>query len=312
MKVSTGDYLVVSRESKRQVVRCVAAEGKSLVCAVGDNQVEFKTAEVLANLGRRPAEGSVFGLKIQPRTATLESPSKMWTGISVYNADIDETVQTRLTSELAAVTSALRKLGVGVLRCELEIRTPKGKALGGFKRGKEGIDTITVRPESNLENFHYMVAYQAANAVWSRLLVGSSKRDWILLYHKNVVLSSIDGEELDSLLDRAVTAQSITSLLKEATDDETLIVKAVVKHIGRVHGLSKQHLDQILECRDSIDGLWPTAIEVSSKGISISEQGMKSPEAFFAEAFAYAFLSRTVPKRVKSLLDTTLSKLRKA
>jgi hypothetical protein len=130
------------------------------------------------------------------------------------------------------------------------------------------------------------------------------------MFHDYITLQEVLEEELTAILDGVTSATSIRDYLKDTPDDGPLI-KDILKHIQRVHGLNKSHLELALNNSESIEIYWPTAIELSSKETAISDYSMKSPEEFFAEAFAFHICGRKIPKKIQALLDSTLSTMKR-
>ena len=322
MKIQQKDFLIVlSNTNKAQLVRCTLAEDDSYrgtleaKRALGEKDAltDFVLSDVVANLGRRPRLGTVHGVKIEPLVARLSSPSKMWTEIRLHQFLTPEQKE-ELQKTLAETTSKLKTLGLGILRCELEIRQPSGKYAGFYKfRAKAETDILCIKPEENLENFQYMLCHEAAHGMWNRMLTAKTRIKWIQLYHEYIQLQEVAEGELQSILEGIVAATSVRDYLKEDENVENIpIVKDALRHIQRVHGLGKHHLELALNGGEDISAYWPTALELSTKEEAVSEYSTKSPEEFFAETFSFHACGRKLPKKVQSLLDTTMSRLKKA
>lgn len=318
MLIQTHDYLVLNIGNKPMLAKCTSAKEKEYKARLENKRtdddkdafVDFRLSDVMSNLGRRPKIGSVHGVKIEPLVSREPSPSKMWQDIRVYQF-LDETQKAALLAEVASVTKKLRQYGLGILRCELEVRQKSGKYSGYYKyRPKADTDILCIKPEENLEGFQYVLAHESAHGVWSRMLQPKTRIAWIQMFHDYITLQEVLEEELTAILDGVTSATSIRDYLKDTPDDGPLI-KDILKHIQRVHGLNKSHLELALNNSESIEIYWPTAIELSSKETAISDYSMKSPEEFFAEAFAFHICGRKIPKKIQALLDSTLSTMKR-
>lgn len=319
MKIHTGDTLVVKIGNKPLLLKCEISDTMCKGRVERDHSktdkdefVEFKPEDVVANLGKRPRLGTVHGVKVEPLVTKIPSTTKMWSEIRVYKFLTKEQIA-ELSKEIHECTTILRKYGLGSLRCELEIRNPVGKYSGSYKhRPKAETDVMIIKPEENLEGFLYVVAHEAGHGLWSRMLTSKVRLRWIKLYHEYITLLAISQEELTAVLDEIHTATSIKDFLKEADDSAKAIVKDALRHIKHVHGLSKLHLEMLLNNSETITDYWPTAIEMSTKETAITEYSTVSPEEFFAESFSHVVCGRKIPKKIQAVLDITLSRLMKA
>ena len=320
MKINVGDYLILSHLGKPALAKCTHAEEKEYSAKLErnrsaddkDSNVDFKFADVLSNLGKRPKFGSVHGVKIEPLISREASPSQMWQDIRIYQFWDAEQLDA-FKSELSTTTKKLRSLGLGVLRCELEVRQPSGKQTGFYKfRSKAETDILCIKPQENLESFRYIVAHESATGVWSRMMLPKIRIKWIQLYHEYITFQEVLEEELTAILEDILSATSIKDYLKETDEAGTKIVKDALRHIQRVHGLSRHHLELALNNGEDITTYWPTALELSSKEEAISELSTRSPEKFFAEAFAFHVCEKKIPRKIQALLDITMTKLKRA
>jgi hypothetical protein len=236
----------------------------------------------------------------------------MWQEIRLYQF-LDKKQIEALKLEIKDATMKLRKLGLGVLRCELEIRQPSGKYAGYYKfRPKAETDILCIKPEENLEGLLYIISHEAGHGMWSRMLTAKTRIKWIQLYHEYITMQEVLQEELQVILEGIVEATSIRDYLKDADEVSVNVVKDAMRHIQRVHGLSKHHLELALNNNEPIEAYWPTALELSSKETAITDYSMKSPEELFSESFAHFVCGRKIPRKIQSLLDTTLSRMKRA
>src|SRR5690606_22737552 len=87
------------------------------------------------------------------------------------------------------------------------------------------------------------------------------------------------------------------------------ILKACLKHIKSLHGIDRKHLDTLLRFGHDIDEYWPSYVEFAEKNVIVSSYAGTKPEELFAEAFAFWFTGKSLPKEVKKLLDRSLAQL---
>lgn len=323
MKISPNDYLLLQiGGSKPLLVRCTEADTKPFKAvkeiktddgsdraggALKHETVEFHHRDVLSNLGRAPKVGSVYGVKIEPLVRQLGVPG--WENVKIYQHFDDEQLKT-LAHELKVAAKRLRELRVGGLRHLVEVRQPHGKYAGYHKfRPKSDVDILCVKPDENMEAFQYVVFHEYAHGMWHRMLSPRMRLRWIQLYHEYITLQEILQDELVEILDAIITAGSISSFMKDCDDNSLLIAKDALRHINRVHGLNRHHLELALENGESIAEYWPSSLELSEKETCITDYARKSPEEMFAESMAFHFCGRMIPKKIMALVEKTLSNL---
>lgn len=314
MKINANDYLVLRIGTKNQLIRCtkVTESGYSGVLEAANVEdkaeyLKFEITDVIANLGRAPANGSVYGRKIEPMVKRLSAPG--WEDVHVYQ-HLDDAQEETLVHELTVVAKKLRSLGVGGLRHVLEVRQPGGKYAGFHKfQPKSDTDILCIKPPSNLEGLHYLMFHEYAHGIWHRMLSPKTRMRWVQLYHEYIHLENVESADLSQLLEEIESQGSIGAFLRDCDDRSLVIVKDVLRHISHVHGLTKKHLDLLLEHEEDLSCYWPSSMELSEKETCLTEYARKSPEELFAESLAFNFCGRIVPKKIQSYIDKTLANL---
>ena len=319
MKINQGDYLILRMGVRAELARCTKAEDKKYTAVLEKESkdvegsakidvVEFEYRDVLTNLGRHPEVGTVYGQKIEPLKKQFTA-GNAWTNIKLYQ-DLTETEEEALKHELVVASKRLRALGVHGLKHVVEVRNPQGKYAGYHKyRPKGEVDILCVKPEKNLEGLQYLIFHEYAHGMWHRSINARTRLRWIQLYHEYITLQAVLGTELEEVLSEVTSAGSIKDFLSDCDDQSLLIVKDALRHISHVHSLNKKHLELALVQGESIEAYWPTSLELSEKETCITEYARVSPEEFFAEAFAFHFCGRKVPKKIEAVINTTLGRL---
>lgn len=322
MNVAKGDFVLLEGRPKPILGKCLSFDSnKGIVRVYKDQhqseesgsaasltqQVRFSKSDVLANLGRYPAPGTAYGLKIEPLVKT--EPSKFWGTIRQYRWMNDDMVE-GFRSQNKAFIGEIRARKLPPPMADLEIRPINGRMLGCYKyhKGKER-DTLVVRPNDALDNMMYVFAHEYAHGIHYRNVPKSIWVKWIQAYHEFVTITNIDQSELDQILDEVHAAQSIKDYLKEATDDTKLVVLQALRYISQVHALGRHHIEFMLNAGESIENLWPLSLDLTQKELAISDYARKNVEEFFAESFAFNFVGRALPKKIEVLLDKTLRTL---
>lgn len=315
-KHSTGDFLIVRGVSKsNKLVKLLEQTGKDCTGMLDvpskddeSKSVDFLSKDILANLGRFPSPGSVFGVKIEPLLKVVKS--KSFGEIRIYQKLKDDQME-RLMNELKTFYSIIKSKGHHKIPYHIEVRNPVGKYQGYYKfLPKAEQDILCVRPESNVEGMQYILAHEHGHALFNRRCNSRTRNNWVKLYHSFVALTEATTDDLAQILDEIHTAGNIGDYLKEADDETKDIVKACLRYVSQVHGLSKYHLDTALSIQDSLEPYWPvSSLDFSSKEVAVTDYARKSVEELFAESYAFHFLNRPLPKKVDALLNSTLSKL---
>ncbi len=318
MRVLPGEFCIVKgigNSSRPKLVKLISMEGKECtgyldVPSKDDDSktVEFLSKEIVANLGKFPSAGQAFGVKIEPLLKTIKS--KTYGEIRIYQKLKDDQIE-RLQHELKTFHSIIKEKGQHKVPYSLEVRNPKGKYQGYYKHlPKEDQDILCIMPEKNMEGLQYLLAHEHAHGLYNRRCTARTRNNWVKLFHSFVALTEATEEDLSSILEEIHALGNLTDYIREAEEETRNIVKACLRYISQVHGLSKYHLDTALSIQDSIEPYWPiTALDFSEKAIAVTEYARKSPDELMAEAYAFDFLGRPLPKKVQSLVDKTLSSL---
>ena len=312
--VGLKDFVIVKDlppSGKNKLVRVIDIDTTTatglLDTVVGDGKtVSFELTDIIANLGKSPSTGKVFGVNVEPLHRTVNHKTLGTTRLFTH---FDELDLKQIFSDLKSYylrASELRHTGFNF---DIEIRSPHGKYAGHYKLGQE-IDILCVKTDTDRAGLEEIFAHEFGHGLWFRRVSKLMQKEWIDLYHKAVTVQTCTTEQLDSLLDAINTEGSFRQTLKQAGEEDRVLLKECQRIIGKTHSLSVSHLDLILSLNGSIDVYFPDKpFNYSSKELVISDYAKKNVEEFFAEAYAAFFINRHLPKEVRTLLNTTLSRL---
>lgn len=319
MLVSQGDYVVVSLGKKPELAKITAVpEGKkgtykAVLCKDEDTEkqsvlsIDISKNEIKSNLGRTPKVGSVYGARVEPLLKTRES--KFWNEIRFYTHLGDEWEKT-VIKEIASAMRRLQELKLDGVILDLEIREVSGKYAGWYKWfPKRDIDKLCVKPQPNAEGLRSVVWHEYGHAVWFRRMTSKQRFKWVKLYHQHIGLQEVGIADLDDIRGEVESSGSIGQFLRDVTEDNLVIFKAIMRQISQVHNMQKKHLDMALHQGESLEDFWPTSLELSDKVVLITDYARKSPEELFAEAFQIHMEGKKLPKIVRGLMEETLTKL---
>lgn len=319
MKVHHGDFVLVSaQKGKPRLVRITLANAdntytgkvETRVYKVGDDPetVQFTRADIVCALGKAPILGTVFGVRVEPLHDVLTAHT-FFNEIHCYMR-LEQPQVRAIMKELDKFYKELKAKRLTTVRPILELRHRTGKYAGYYKyQPKEDRDRMCVRPQDDLTDLQYTLAHEYFHGIYNRQMTRTAKLRWVRLYHNYVKLVTASEADINRVLDSVVTAQSISSALKTVDEADVLLLKECVKSVYKLHGLTKQHLQMMLEAGESIDEFWPYNIELSEKEVAITEYARTSPEELAAETFAHWFVGRKLPKALQGELDRTLRNL---
>lgn len=323
MPIKKGDFLIVEA-AKRCLIKVKEIDGKNIsglnqkMKRGADGQYEkrltvaVRRKDVLLNLGPAPMPGKVYGVNIEPLYRKVETNT---CGTILFFVDMDDKKVELTKKALIRTFKKLKKKRLGGLSVEIEIRKAEGKYAGYYHfMPKSPTDELCIKPNFDMmtpADLEYVIAHEYAHGIWYRMMRPDNIAKWIALYDKHMLPTKVEQDELADIYAELESHGSMRDFMKSC-DEETLpVVKACLKAIKSVHGVDRKHLDMLLRHGHSIEEYWPTQVEYSDRGVIVSEYARKNPEEFFAEAFAFWFAGKNLPKEVSKLLIRSLAQLSK-
>lgn len=283
-------------------------------------QVSFKPADVLANLGKKPNVGSVYGLKIEPFIRKLQIP--FFGEVRVYRENFTKENVDVLKSCAEAVEKLFKKNRLTKWLDNLshvELRSKKGKYAGSFtcRRSKDDpkVDSISLNniPFDDRTYLEYVLIHECTHGVWFRQVPDHLKAKWSKLYTKRIERKSYDQSDLRDLLQSIKGYDgSINNFSKEMADDaQRHLLKEIYSYIKRVHKLDRGDVDTLVENdRDALESIWPEHQDISNQTNDVgSEYALTNVREFFAETMTFHLLGRKLPKDVTKGCEATLQKV---
>lgn len=283
-------------------------------------QVSFKPADVLANLGKKPNVGSVYGLKIEPFIRKLQIP--FFGEVRVYRENLTKENVDVLKSCAEAVEKLFKKNRLTKWLdnlSHLELRSKKGKYAGTFtcRRSKDDpkVDSISLNniPFDDRTYLEYVLIHECTHGVWFRQVPDHLKAKWSKLYTKRIERKSYDQSDLRDLLQSIKSYDgSIHNFSKEMADDvQRQLLKEIYSYIKRVHKLDRGDVDTLVENdRDALETIWPEHQDISNQTNDVgSEYALTNVREFFAETMTFHLLGRKLPKDVTKGCEATLQKV---
>lgn len=316
-------YYVVGHDGKRNWLMQVSSVNDDMVYghldsnrAYNPQQGEFNKKNIVAILGEKPVAGNAYGCLIEPYLQTLVHPD--WGNVH-WHVSMPKADKLALKSALDSVAKTLKKeklfsfVSAGSL--ELEVRPPKGKYTGMYhfvNKNNEALDKMVLRPKMGVP-MNYVIAHESGHGVWYRLLSKRQQARWISLYKSYTKIKDFEPHHLRKLRDSYLAdSVPINDFRGQLEEDQVLLFDNLISTLCGNTRLTRRHLDTLAETGllDTIKELWPVHVDDSDFEIAVTEYGTKSPEEFFAEAFAFWLLKNKLPKRIQAVMDKTVANLK--
>ena len=315
MLLKAGDYVILNVVLGKSILaKCSAVNkdgtrGKATMESKSDKPeppVEFKTTEVLANLGSSPNTGSVYGIKVEPIRERLDSP--FWGEIKIHH-ELDDDQRKMLKRTMSDVSTKMKSQNVPKLAIETQIRTQAGKMAGFYKyQPKAESDVLCVKLDPDMSDLEYRFSHEYAHGIWYRCFTPKMKMAWVNMFHDAIKISKYSDKDLHSMLEDIKTNGDVRAFAKENPDDLP-VLKAIFRYINQTHSMSRQHFEMALMLGENIDGYWPKSIELGEKNEILSTYAKKCPEELWAESFSLKFIGKKLPSSISALLEKCMRNL---
>ncbi len=321
MEIKKGDFVVID-QGKNVLVKVIAIEGKefrALNQAMKRNTegkyekklpTVFRKRDVVVNLGPSPRPGKVYGVKIEPLYRKEQSDDARF----LFFVDYDDKLVARTVKAVSRAYADMKKARLNGIPAEIEVRNPEGKYSGWYHfLPRADHDVLCIKPNYEMMqpiDLDYVIKHEYGHGVWFRRLPSRVMARWVAAYDKHMALSSADAKDLDEVLAEVISAGGVRDFLRGADEETTQILKACLRHIRSVHGIDSKHLDLLILDGNDLTSYWPTYVQYSERNVMVSEYARKSPEELFAEAFAFKFTGKSLPKHIDKLMTMSLAKLK--
>lgn len=327
------DYVIAQLNSGRPFLGLVDSIKNDYYTIIPDElryrelrKVDVYKRDILIRLGRDPKPGKVYGVDVS-NVYRKSINHDAWGPIHFFTKPDKEVLQ-RLRLGLDYTAKKLDKAGLlGFTDCfQTEIRVKKGKYAGVYQHKKDNQSLVWYAPEcaDTQENMNYVIFHEYGHVLrFNGLHRSKARARWQRLFLESIAPVVVSKKVLTSLLDHLIDTADSTELglgqvLKEYTaEDESLIVsiKALLRWIKQIHHVSPKDLQVLWDAADvnTIKSLWPTSsIDTSELSPVVTEYATKNVEELFAESFALYMNGVKLPKHVTSLLEKSLSEIKKA
>lgn len=313
--ITTGEFVIVAFGDDTPVlvkikkIKDTTLIGNVLKDGYEDYQISFTSADVVVNLGKTPKIGVVYKVKVEPLYTTMQDPD--FGTINIFMKMSQEALA-KFRDTLDDFYKILHNIGQVGVPCVIELRAAINAVRGHYAyMPKEEYDTLCVRCSFLAEDWLYFLCHEYGHGVYFRWMPVKLQNKWVSLYHEYVTPRVVGHIDLKAMLRDIGSFESTRDYAKTISIESKAILSAVLQHIARVHKLKPKHLDSMLLVGEPLEEYWPESIEYSLISTVLTKYATKSPEEFFAEAYAI-YIGKpqvTLPQEIVNLLEFSFSHL---
>lgn len=319
LPVEQDDYIIVQIGKKNKLVFAHSPKRNTGYLEESLNTdepvaIEYDGNTLIANLGKDPKPGKVFGVEIMPHLGEIDTPIGP---MHFYRKVTD--------AEKEALRIGIKKAHKKIADIDLEkvfpisrieVHNPKGKWAGtysvNFKSG-EAVDLIKLFPkilEDQIYN-QYVMIHEIGHGIWYRFVPEKIRALWLEQYNTMTKVSKAKKADMESLCQSLVNSQmSIREFQRDLEEDELALFKEALSYLKKVHKMSPEDANVLLNQNSKVLAeIWPTTASFSntdSVTALLGEYAGTSVQEMFAESFALHLTGKQIPKTILKLLEKTL------
>lgn len=322
-----GDYIVIESGKSNALCR-VVRPGKSMnVVMMKDCHVpnlkqtqDIELGSVIANLGKSPRGGSVFG--VDTHDLYIGTKPHDFADLHFFYKPEPETGQMILKA-FSHAGRILDKHGLSRLHEDYviwEIQAAR-KAVGSvviagtYKTGKgESPPRASIRPEvMEPASYPYVIFHELGHHAHFTYFDDNEMlmSRWVKLYNRSIKVTPVDKQECSRFMKDFIESGLTTGKYRGSleSDEDKAAFGKIVAFIKQNHRVEPRHIDLLVSTNNQqeVEALWPTQVSVGSLEPLVSEYGAKHVKELIAESFALYLTKKQLPGTVLKLLEHTLS-----
>lgn len=306
------DYVIVADGNKKQLVKIVKVSKDEILVIPealrSEDHKEYKPIDpnnIIANLGANPKSGSVYGNNVEIFRKTIEVD--YWGEVKLFLYLKKDELKI-FKKALKHCALALEKLKIELDEFTTEIREPKGKWSGMYRYRSKKADVMQLRPK-DFEDLEYLIFHELGHAIWYRKTSDKTKARWILQYQKAIILNKVSPQHIKNILGEFFESRLTCNQFKRSLlEDDVVIFKHCLDYAEEKHLLTPQHIDLLINEDKNVSKFFSIEdIKIRDIELVLTQYASESVEEFFAEAFALHACGKILPKKLKSLMDSTLT-----
>ena len=319
LPVEQDDYIIVQIGKKNKLAFAHSPKRNTayLEESLNTNEpvaIEYDANTLIANLGKDPKPGKVFGVEIMPHLGEIDTPIGPMHFYRKCSDAEKEAIRIGVKKAHKKITDLDLEKVFPISR--IEVHNPKGKWAGtysvSFKTG-EAVDLIKLFPkivEDQIYN-QYIFIHEIGHALWYRFVPEKIRALWLEQYNTMTKVSKAKKSDMESLCQSLVNSQmSIREFQRDLEEDELALFKEALSYLKKVHKMTPEDANVLLNQNSKVLAeIWPTSASFSntdSVTALMGEYAGTNVQEMFAEAFALSLTGKSIPKTVQKLLDKTL------
>lgn len=278
---------------------------------------QCQTKDIICNLGQHPANGSAFGVNIEPYFRTIRHAE--WGDIHLFTRITKEQGQA-IMAGLTRSFNDLRKTKLDGLieagNLAIEIRPSKGKNQGMYyvrQRRGEAADRMLLRIQEFNEPDLYreITNHEMGHALTFRGMTRKMQSRWVRLYEEFCQFTEHDANDVKRMgarfLNGLTTVKGFRSTLE---DEEAVLFDTCLSQISADYRLNAKDIDLLIESEhaDMVKQMWPTSeLRYSEFEEALGDYATKNWKEFLAEAFRLRFTKTEFPERIRELINKSIA-----
>lgn len=285
---------------------------------------EVLERDVVVDLGPKPHPGTVHKFDTSHLWTGHRKPHPFFGDIHFFYRP-DKEVGSKLMQAFDRAASILEKAKLpapeGTL-WEVNPKETKGKYSGMYIHSKKPTKLphrFQIKPESmpvTITDFVYVILHEYMHWLHRHCVTGIKvNAAWIRLFNTSIKPQTVDKDLSRRLLDDLVRGGERPSDFKTSLDEgDKNAFNWIVRTISQEHAVGLRELDLLFEAdeKDELKQLWPKrTLHKKDLAPIVSEYATKNYHELLAEAFAFYFTKRQLPKNVTTLLEKTLEVARR-
>lgn len=334
MKIEKGDYVVAQTRSESGKVSeflvRASSYGNGVLSGIVEKyshipnrklSVEVAKGDLVLNLGPNPKPGKVYGCDVTNLYRGKKHHEQFGPLYWFYKpkaADLPQKLDRAFTKAYRALDKAGLDFLIDPSTCIWEIMPFSHEKYAGMymrsKNSEKVPNRFQIRPEiMPATEWEYVVHHEVGHHFHYQYLKNNPKLEasWVRLYQTSIKVASVRREQAQTLLDQLLSGEDSPSNFKTVlSEEEELLYKLIIRHIGQNYNLSVKELDLLFEneYKDDIRAVWPTR-GISKKDLApiVTEYATRNFKELIAESFAFYMVKKKLPAEVTKLLERSIA-----
>lgn len=323
LPVEQDDYIIVKVGKKNKLA--FAHSPKRNTCYIEETMstdepvtFEYDASTLVANLGKEPQPGKVFGVEIMPHYGAEETPMGMMHLYRKLNDAEKNAIAIGIKKAVKAVKEIELEKVFPITR--LEVHNPRGKWAGSYQvsfKSGEAVDLMKIMAKILEDQIYnkYIFLHETGHAIWYRYVPEKVRAEWLEKYNSMTTVSKAKKADMEQLCQSLISSQlSVRDFQRDLEEDELGMFKEALGYLKKVHKMSPEDANVLLNQNSKVLAeIWPTSASISnsdSLSAQLGEYAATNVQEMFAEAFAFHLTGKQLPKSILKLMEKTLKAAR--